>query len=322
MLKKAFPDIEKIAYLDKDAVIYLVNKTGMETRRAVELVRAARMAKEFQQPLEVFYALFNAGLPQTMAALMRQSPDVIRHAIQRAIERKLIPSMDVEEQTRALYTRFKEKAVEMALQPLAEEKRLSLGLLLSKVLDSKEQSRRFLTTYADHDGPIEEFWGKIKEDDVLGEKASELQLIMQLGALSLNHQPMLDHLYQMKQDGIIQHFGDLARYDEEDWKGVIRNNDIGASPEVPGENDEEKTANYARLISNIVEDAFPESFIAHRLPEDDPVRQFLIRNNSFHLKTTPITRHLRDQGSNSKRRQSSACVPCSGSIALPLATGP
>ena len=66
---------------------------------------------------------------------------------------------------------------------------------------------------------------------------------------------------------------DLARFDVEDWKNIIGKQNgesiIRFPPDIPGKDDPEKTNNYAKAMTHMVEDAFPNAFIFHRLEQED-----------------------------------------------------
>ncbi|WP_319576108.1 neuraminidase-like domain-containing protein [uncultured Desulfobacter sp.] len=285
-----------IAALGADQLVYVIKKSGQNADQVVRLARAARMSILTQQPPELFYALFGMGLPQTLPALLRQNPEVVRSTLHAAVVRNLIPECDasqVDQKADELLASFKSAAVELAMQAPLEEGRFSLGSLLSTTLENEAHQRRFLQVYADHDGTIEAFWQSLESDPELGSSVRDLQRTLQLSALSLNHPPMLAHLQQMKLSGQFESISDLVSLAESDWQQIIIAEELGVPPSVPGADGDERVLNYARVMTDMVEDGFPNAFMAQRLP-DGELKNFFTDQADFRLKTTPVGRYLRE----------------------------
>ncbi|CAN5747914.1 hypothetical protein BH18ACI4_BH18ACI4_05150 [soil metagenome] len=127
----------------------------------------------------------------------------------------------------------------------------------------------------------EAFGQKIAADPALASRTPELNLTVQLGALTNNHAPLISAIRAMPD---IRQAADLARFTEETWKSLIQTQSVGVPPDTPGANAEEKTQNYARKIMRDVEDAFPRLVVAERL--GGSLGKFLKDHPSFDLKTT------------------------------------
>jgi len=282
-----------LASLEPSQLAYLVKKSGQNAQQVVQLARAAHMADFTQQPAEVFYALFGLGLPQALPALIRQSPEVVRQALREAVARNLVPERDADQQADALMASFKNGAVDLAMMGPSEEGRLSLGSLLATTLENEGLQRRFLDVYANHSGSIESFWESLEADPELGGAVGALQLTMQLSALSLNHPPMLAHLQQMHLAGEFETLSDMVSFDETDWQQTITEGALGVPHNVPGADHTEKVRNYARVMSDKVEDAFPTAFLVQRL-SDGELKDFLVSHPDFSLKSNPVGRYLHE----------------------------
>ncbi len=284
-----------LATLDADAVNWLIGKTGEDPQQVLELAKASRMAVLTQQPPELFYALFRVGVPRTLPELIGQSPEAIRFALGQAAERNLIPADNLDDQAESLLASFKTKAVELAMQPPEDPQRLSLGTLLTTGVETAV-AEQFLTAYAEHSGSIEAFWEGLQENDELASYVSTLQLTLQLGALSVDHRPMLDKLWQMHSAGEFATLADLVSQSESDWQSLITTEDIGVPPRIPGADDAQKVQNYACVIADMVEQSFPTAFVTARLHDDDPLKSFLADHPDFDLKATRIATYLQEQG--------------------------
>lgn len=282
-------------------ITFLANETGKDPQHITFLVVAHRLSRKTGLPAEAFYGLFREGLPTSLPALLAQSPELLRRALTVAVSKNIIPSHFGKEIERILEG-LKRSIVKQAFEP-PDGDGSSLGDLLATTLDDLERREAFLTAYVNHKGPIEEFWHGLQDSPELKDHIEDIQFTLQLGALTSNHLPLVHELKRRQKAGEIAGLSDLTRFDENDWQALIvgRPGDraIGVPPDVPGDDEQEKALNYARAMSNMVEDAFPTAFIARRLETDDlagrdDLISFLNRNPGFNLKTARVDSYLKD----------------------------
>jgi len=256
---------------NKDITV-LRGQTGIPARRIAFLVVAHKLAEKSGLPPEVFYGLFRQNLPTTMPELLAQSPDIQKRAIVAAIQEHIIPGR-LNEAIEAFLAGLKQLIVTQAFEPPREQGKASFAALLSTALTDTEQQKEFLTSYVNHVGPIEDFWKDLRAKPEFKDKVENLQVTLQLGALTNNQPQLTETLQQMRGTGEFQSLRDLARFDENDWKGIIATAASGGKlsfpPEVPGANDEEKANNYAQTMKRVIADAFPTEVLAHSLQKGE-----------------------------------------------------
>jgi receptor-binding and translocation channel-forming TcA subunit of Tc toxin/ABC toxin-like protein/neuraminidase-like protein/putative peptidoglycan binding protein/virulence plasmid A protein len=284
-------------------VTFLSHETGQDAHRINFLIQAHRLSQKTGLAAEVFYGLFRQALPTELSALLAQSPDVQRRALIRAADENIIPARFGKEADAILET-LKKLIAKLAVEQPAEDGQPSLAALLGTKLQEVKQQEAFLTAYINHTGAIEEFWQKLKDRPEFSDQVEGLQFTLQAGALTKNHLPLVQELQRMQQTGEITALSDLTRFDENDWQIIVArpsgNGIVGVPSDVSGEDDNEKVSNYARVITHMLEDAFPTAFITRRIEKDElhgknDLVTFFNANPGFDLRATRLDTYLKAQ---------------------------
>jgi hypothetical protein len=286
-------DLELSELTDED-VDFLAGKTGTSSEQIVYLVLASRYAKKTELPPELFYGLFRQNLSTSLPALLAQSADIVRQAMEAAVNANIVPVTVSFEQ---VWERFQELAVDHAFEPFdpVPEGKATLGELLETVEISVDQQRQFLTLYVRHEGSIEEFWQGLEETS-LQPYVSDLQFALQLGVLTQNNIPLVQHLKDSSDSLKV-----LASLNLEEWEDKAAT--YGIPPDVPGKDQEAKVENYAHTILRMVEDAFPTAVIIHKINQDEEIPgkadllQFFVNNSEFEFGSMPIDQYLNENTS-------------------------
>ncbi|MPZ29475.1 MAG: hypothetical protein GEV13_00500 [Rhodospirillales bacterium] len=292
--------------LAADEVEFVARKHDLDVRQLQQYVSAARLQADSDLPAAVHYALLRPNLPASLPALLAQDPAVLKGTLEAALEENVIAA-DLRADLDRVLDRLPELSVKEALRPRETGGKASLGDLLGAARLTADQQSGLLTRYLRREGSVEEFWQELEADSTFGrDRVREAQLSLQLGTLTNRHVPLIDAL---RREGITT-TRDLVRFKESDWFALLRRDRgdgraIGAPADMPGKNEEEKQATYARVLEAIVEDAFPTAFLAARLAEDgddvvpgapDTKRDlltFLERNPDFELARTSPDAYLR-----------------------------
>jgi hypothetical protein len=280
-------------------VSFLSGETGQDPLRITFLILAHRLRERTKLPAEIFYGMFRQGLPTQLPALLAQSPAVQRRAIVRSAEENIIP-FSFAEQADAILESFRALRVQLAMEATGGAT-ATLNDLLSVTLKDADLRKELLTAYAIHSGPIETFWQTLAAQPHFQNHIEGVQLTLQLGALTGNHLPLVNVLWQKQEQGEISTLTDLARLDEAGWLELIQKAG-GVPPGAPGEDESAKASNYAKVLSHRAEGAFPSAFIAHRLKDGDlpgaaDLAAFLNANPDFHLPSMRLGTYLQ-QNSN------------------------
>ncbi|HVK55413.1 MAG TPA: hypothetical protein VM532_10340, partial [Burkholderiales bacterium] len=290
---------------DKYQDITFLSRESEEPSERITFLRTAhRLMRRTNMAAEIFYGLFRQGLPTELSALLMQSPEVVRRALIKSCDENIIP-LRFKDESKNLLARFKELIVQEALEPPADDSkgRASLKELLSVSLQEPKLREDFVRAYVHHKGPIQGFWKALRTRPDFQGRVDELQFTLQLSAFAANHLPLVLELTRMRKQNEIGELKDLTRFDEKSWLDIISrgagNGPIGAPPDIPGKDDDEKRRIYAKAITHMVEDAFPTAFVTQRLRADSVLGQsdlvkFFNANPNYKIKSGRLGAYLRE----------------------------
>lgn len=288
-------DLEEKEHKD---VTFLSGETEQGRERITFLITAYRLQGKIKIPAEIFYGFFRQNLPTDLSALLAQSPEVLRHALEAAVNGNIIPLRSKEEIGKIIEF-MKQLRVEQALEGPAEEGKPSIAALLETTLEEKDKRRTFLTAYFDNKRPIVEFLEGLRENPELKDHVDDLQFTFQLNTLTKNHMPLVKELQRLRRENKITSLNDLARYDEKEWEEkFVSQEGIGFPLNTQGKDDKERRKKYAKTLSNMVEDTFPTEFMYHRIKEDniegkDDLITFFEKNEKFKIDGARLETYLK-----------------------------
>ena len=257
----------------------LAAELGQNVDRVAAFAVAHKMAARTQVAPELYYGLLRQNQPSTLAKLLSQNSVAHQVALQKSVDNNIIPGRLAAQVEAAPELLRKQVAQYTATVDTGPQ---SLRTLLGGTL-SEEELTAFVTARADQQGSTAEFWNKIGADPVLGNKSQQIQLDLQLAALTGKHAPLLQQLQRMKNAGEFASLRDLAGFNEERWAQVVQQQQVPEEqlfpPGIPPElKKEDKVRVYAQTMARIMEDSFPTETLAHRLAQDErhapQVRQF------------------------------------------------
>ncbi|WP_437793362.1 neuraminidase-like domain-containing protein [Sorangium sp. So ce693] len=236
-----------------------------------------------------FYPFVRMGLPTTRRGLLSYPKPALRRALDEAKEAKIVGG-EVSDSFADLLT---QAAVDLAMGAPPAGATCSLGQLVELVLSEEGYAEQFLAEYLAFDGTPEAFWAHLAS---LLEYQSEgslniprLQLVLQLGALTRYHFPLVEELWERWQDAQFAELRDLAAYSEADWITVLtiqRNGSpINTPADTPGATVAERRATYAKVLRRALEEAFPSKAVASAIAAvgGSELPTFFNNNPSFKL---------------------------------------
>ncbi len=283
-------------------ISFLAAETGHDPAHIAFLILATRIALSTKLPTEAFYGLFRGGLPTSLPALLAQSPEVQRHALDASLDANIVPA-NLRGQTDQILNRMQQLSVDEAIRPSSGSDEPRFGAILETAIADVAMQSAFMAKYVNHTGTTGEFWKAVRDDPELGQHADAVQLTLRFAALTGNHLPLVQRLQRMSQAQQITSLHDLARLDTDQWLAIIEGPDgVGAPPEVPGADDQDRYRNYADILANVVEDTFPTAFVTERLANGDDAANadlvtFLTGNPGFDLITSRLGDYVSNHGS-------------------------
>jgi peptidoglycan hydrolase-like protein with peptidoglycan-binding domain len=292
----------RIEALEEADVELLACAHDLSRERVTLLVASSRMAREAGMEAEAFYALVRQGLPTVLIALVAQSPETLRSAIETSVSENIVGAQ-IGERIPQILRDLQGQIVRLALEEPTPD-RPTFRTLLDIAGVPQERQQTIVAAYVEREGTVAEFWRQLRErPDVSDEEIESLQYAVGAAAIALNHPPLARELARMRRAGQLgSHLRDLARFSRDDWERLIKGQSgaarIGA-PALLGEREEEREARYAEFLPRMVEAIFPTAVLAHRLAEIDqgafaPTLAFLQQNPEFEFRRMRAHEYLRE----------------------------
>ncbi len=281
------------ADLTEQDIRFLAGETGIDALHIAYLAVAAKHEKQTQVSAAVFYGLFRQNIPSRLSALLAQSPQALRRALEASLRDDIVPAR-FEPQLDAILERLDQLVEKHVFDSDDPNGRIPFADVVATSLQPRGKQVAFLKAYARHEGPIEEFWKSLREQpEFSGPGAVEdLQFTLQLNLLTRSSVPVMQALRGLRQNGTLRSARDLTRLDAAAWTQLVNGASAGdrevLPADTPGGTKEEKVASYVNRIVDTLEAAFPTPYVATavaRQPEIDVrlVKQVLEKNPGVNL---------------------------------------
>ena len=274
----------------------LANATSMDPRAIHDYVKARSWSQQWDAlTADVYFAWFQGGLPARWGALLDRDAEELRELVEKAVERNLVSSStldglaDLEAQLHQWRSDF---VVDREDRPVS---RASLGQLLQVGPLDRTQQRSLIENWQTFSGDAEDFWSEQRQQ--LGDELSdELELTLQLGALTRNHTGLVSAL---RQGGTVRSLADTAKLQTQDWLDLLENTELDLPDDVRGDDEDEKRLAYAEALRRSTEQLLPtrtlkESFTADATIDSQTFDLFFDRNTDFEFKAQTVRSYLAD----------------------------
>ncbi|WP_437962142.1 neuraminidase-like domain-containing protein [Sorangium sp. So ce119] len=281
-------ELHAIGELDFSEVALLSARSGVVPRELVLVRQSFALARETGVPAEVLYALGRQKIPLSAAGLLASDPAARRDAVARAVAENQVEPAVAKTAVKAL-AELDELGITQALRtPRPGES--TLGGYFDAAGVAARARRELVDVYREAGGATESFWRDVRRKEVLDEATVDrLQLTLQLAAFTHNHLPLVTALLEHK----IRRLADLAAYEAKDWLQLIVEHKIGVPPDLAAAGMSPQA--YASMLEDIVEEALPTAFVAHRaqrLVPEVPLAAFYAANPAFDMRSTPIAAYV------------------------------
>lgn len=293
-----------IAELSEEDVSFLACQNDINAEHLAYLVVSERLKNETQLNSEWFYALVRQSLPTNLIALVAQSPEILRSALESSIRDNIV-GIHLEKAIPEILSGLQQQIVRLALRP-SEPDHPTLGTLLDIAGVKTTLKEKIVTDYLKREGTVEEFWTQLRKQSDIGEKTvNSIQHVLRLATIALNHEPLVRELIRMRDHKELgSELRDLARLNRNDWQMLInRDVDDGkriGAPSMLGNEEAQRTQLYAQFLERMVEATFPTTVLRYRLTELDPEKfaptiNFLQRNPDFDFTSMRLHEYLREK---------------------------
>ncbi len=139
---------------------------------------------------------------------------------------------------------------------------LTTLLTTSPALTSVQLQTDFINKYAAFQGTMPDFWTQLSQDAEFKEVVPELQLTMQLGALTLKNALLVSALRTTYKPSSLR---DLTKLDAQALQQLITSQKIPIPSGISGSTPAEQLTNYVNGIVRLLEAAFPTDYVAKGL---------------------------------------------------------
>ena len=288
---------------DRQDITYLANKTGWDARMVAMTALASQFGARSGIEPEFYYALFRAGAPANEMVLSQMAPETVRQAWERAVEQGILPAELGSKIPRSL-KRFKAYSAGRLLEEPAQVGVSSFRALIENSLENAERQQRFAQLYYEKRDDLAAFWEAVRAE--FPDEVGRLQSDGKLAVLTINNAPLVRRLRAQRDDPGAPL--DLVRgglYRRETWRDLL-SDDVPIPNEIPGEDLEEKRANYALFMACQLRLSYPTAVVTELVREGTiPVRagpavqaavtEFLdTYQGTFELGLHPVERFLRE----------------------------
>ncbi|WP_437314752.1 neuraminidase-like domain-containing protein [Sorangium sp. So ce385] len=239
---------------------------------------------------EPYYPFVRMGLPTTKRGLLSYPKATLSRELAEAKEANIVGR----EVNDAIVDLLTQAAIDLAAEPPAGTTS-NLGQLLDLELGGS-YTQHFIAEYMAFDGTPEAFWTHLASlPEYQGEGTlliPRLKLLLQLGALTRYHFPLISELWDRWYANQFEDLKDLAAYSEADWIAILalqRNGSpINTPDDTPGATVAERRTAYAKVLRRALEVAFPSKAVASAIAVvgGSELPTFFNNNPSFELGKT------------------------------------
>ena len=283
------------SFLSTDTAVEIAKTFEIGTDQVSAYLQALKFVKETSLDYPYFfYALIKLGKLDSLSVILRTPTSKIKGILEEAVNEQLIHSNTKDE-----IDSFISKIYD-ASPSLAIDKNEGDNSELDKIFNSSsldgEQKAALVKNFIEYEGEQESFWQRLKEDRAFtSEKVDDIQNTSEVTAITGN----LDFTNHLKSNAGLRSAKELTRLNVEDLKTQVKESRIDIPPFVAGEKEEDKQENFARIIKDRIEDAFPTTSFAARLEQDRDTESknfdsFFSANSTFDFDAQPVDTYLED----------------------------
>jgi hypothetical protein len=276
-------------------VLILANTYNLTVADVSFYIQARQWAlqwKELSAP--VYFGWFKMGMPLQWARLISMSVEKLLSGIDEAITENYVPD-NTASQKKGLEEKIKQWRVDNIITAKGQRvERGSVGQLLGASKLNETQKRKLLNQWQSFAGTVDEFW-KTQERSLGKEQYNDLELTLQLGAVTRNHLPLIQSI---KNKIKVKRIHDLAALKEKDWLKLIKDDAIEVPTDIPGKDQTSKRKIFASQLRRITEELLPTAVLAQSFREDKKVKSaaldhFMERNPEFEFRNTTVDAYLK-----------------------------
>ncbi len=289
-------NLSNLRNLSEREVFILANTHDLDVEAVSHYIQS-RQWKEWWDglPPEVYFGWFRTGLPNDWAALLQIPIEQLTAALDEAIEKNYIPASTgtIREGLEKLIAQWRTDNLVTAKGERIE--RGSMGELLGTSRLTVDQRKQLFDDWQNFEGGIDEYWERQKKN-VGEENYKDLELTLQLGAVTRNHLPLIQ---SVKNKSRLTRIQELAILKEEDWLSLMEEDKLEVPVDIPGDDLQAKRREFATQLRSITEEIVPTAVLARSFKDDkdinsDTLDRFMERNPEFEFRNKTVKAFLKE----------------------------
>ena len=258
------------------------------------LIQATRISSQWSLPTPEVYALVREGLGPDFASILHASPARVAETLQRAYDDRRIPAPQTgDTPIEPLLETLQGLRIESALLPDGTTGTFA-DVLASTGLD--DDTRRIVAELWAEGATPTDLLERVRNDTrVTPSNVEALDFTVSATALTASFLPALQGLQQRRNGGELGSFEDLARWDLRQWRAFVRT--TGYPEIIQGNDDEQRTENFAHALSQAFELERPLEVLTRGLERDatpgtEGVAAFLSEQPDFDIRSTVVASYV------------------------------
>ncbi|MEO8549529.1 MAG: neuraminidase-like domain-containing protein, partial [Kofleriaceae bacterium] len=249
-IRPVLADVE-LASLSDDEILFTAVKSRVPAVYVGYLAIAQRLAATTRLPADVLYALFRAGLPTQLPALLLQPAARIRTALAAAVAAGTAPASVTANVDATLATM--RSLIASHVLATTDADGFTLAPILAASGATAAQQSAFVARYVDHEGDDNAFWDAARADTTIGPVADSLAFAIGAGILSRDNVALVKTLVARRSNAIHELVGLAAA----DWEKLIRESGGTVPDEITDDTADARIAAYAADLVETLRAAFP-----------------------------------------------------------------
>ena len=284
-------------------ITFLSGETGEPREKLAFLPLAFTFSQSTKIPADIYYGLFRMSFPTDLNALLLVKSDSLLKGLKEAIDGNII-SVRWESQLDKIISDLNTLSASLMLNPKNGEN-LKFKKVISTAIPTAALQKTFMNTWFENEAAPEKFW------DVLATKIGftdgriipEIRTVLGIHHLTGYEPSLTALLYQeSNRDPELKDLKGFAKFTPDDWKsritGLVASGALVDFPDgIAGSTPEEKTANYAGTLSDLIQTVYPTSVFLARMNKESSgpfgdgtpdLKIFFANNPGFDLATNRI----------------------------------
>ncbi len=288
-------------------ISFIAGKTGQDFQKISFVNDAFAFGKKTKLSPDIFYGLFRLGHPANLDDILTTKAQSLKRSLNKAMAENIISGK--REKELPTITKSINDLSAGSIVDKEDEQSVNFKKLFKSVLTPAQQ-KTFASVYFDTENEPEKFWGQLKQQQGFTDgKIKKIKGLLILSHLTGGTGSLSSLLFSESEADIeSKSLRFFSKFSIDDWRSrieqLVSKKELTQFPDgIEGNTAEEKTANYAEALYNLLNKLYPTDVFAERMKADsvDPfgegkrdLETFLDTNYNFDLKTNRLKKEFNE----------------------------